>query len=137
MNNIDKLARRIVTTNPKSIFLAQKITGKDFLYSKGEIENIVLAHLRRNNFNDEVIDSIIELHPDKIYFDIFYNRNGLKIATDKDDKGEKLNCAACATFSAEGETQKNPFTGQKVLIFAGLGVISLIIASTFLQTQKS
>jgi len=136
--DIKKFATKIVSSNPKTKELAKKITKRNAEYSGNDVNNIILAFLERNKYSDDVMATIMEYHPDKVFFDRLYEiKSNQKTVskeeykniaeakpTEKVDDG-KLDCAACATFSAEGETA--PFQNQKTLIWSSFAVLVTVI----------
>jgi len=136
---IDNLAKRVIQANPKAKDLAISITGNNHNYNKNETEQIILPFLKRNKYSDDSVDKIIELHPDKKFFDIYFARkNSIKKPQLNlvEEENSKLNCAACATFSAEGggdepTKESNPFSKQKALmVTAGILLFGTLIYSS-------
>lgn len=119
---IDSFVSRVINSNPKTQILAKKITKKDLPYKKGETEKIILSYVKRNNYDNDVVDTIVSYHPDKKFFDVYYEN---KYSKNKKEtvKDGKLDCAACATFAADDSPVKPEL--NKNLIWGSVAVLGL------------
>lgn len=144
--NIRLLLIKIISENPiVSLSFVQQLTGKKINYSKNQKVEIIYAYLKRNNFSNDVIDNIIELHPEKPLFDIYYSRKQQKIKSigiDKKDESKDLNCTACAVFALADGDKSNNYNSSNILNaknIIGVGVIlvaiSLIVSIVTSETK--
>lgn len=145
--DIKKFATRIVSSNPKTKELAKKITGRNAEYSQKDVNNIILSYLERNKYNNDVIATIMQYHVDRPFFDKLHEIKSNRATPYNDEKSRekelthtvrtketeqvkdsKLDCAACATFSAEGDdVSENLFSKQKTLIWVSAAVLTTVI----------
>lgn len=132
-NDIENLAKRVVQANPNTRNVAKKITKKDFDYSKNDVEKIIISYLQRNKYDGNCVSALIEMHPDKKIFDVYYSKN-TQTKKEEPKQEEKLDCAACMTFAAEGTTAnqeaketKQLTTSKNILIVSGV-----VLAATLL-----
>ncbi|MBP8992496.1 MAG: hypothetical protein KBG30_01615 [Bacteroidales bacterium] len=137
-NDIERFAKRVIQTSPKTRDIAKKITKKNIDYSKNDTEKIIISFLQRSKYDGKCVSDLVELHPDKKIFDVYYkNKYENKKVEEKPKKEETVECAACMTFAAEGDVQsleqselKKLATSKNLMIASGaLLVVAISIAA--------
>lgn len=123
-NDIQNFVIRTVRTSRGALDLARRITGKNVYYNERQIENIILNYIEANNYDDDFICEVIDIHPDKPFFDVYFDylseaqqeKIELENARKKENKdGKKIN--------AEGE-KKEKATDAKKYTFPKIAMIS-------------
>lgn len=109
-HQLESMALRVVQGNPETLYLAQNLTKSPFSYSRLDVEHIVIKYLRNTSYDNKCIDKLIELHPDKPIFDIYYKRKSIMKKENK-----KYNCIGCGTFSSEGNGVEEESKTKKIL----------------------
>ncbi len=162
MKNIDKInniARRVVLENRGgSLNLANNITKKNIAYSKPDTFKIITAYLERNNYVDDVVDKVLDIHPDKPILDIYYSKK-YKVedqpivketeptkqeVVNATSTNETYNCGACAMLLATGEENKYNGIGDegkgistsKLLILSGVGLLLAFVGATIIMSEN-
>ena len=94
---LQNFIRHTLRNSGQSLAFAQRITGQKRAYTDRQIEEIVLNWLEANNYGNEEICQIIDLHIDKPYFDLYYElmeekqRENDEIERLKEQKAKKHN----------------------------------------------
>lgn len=133
---LQNFIRHTLRNSGQSLAFAQRITGQKRAYTDRQIEEIVLNWLEANNYGNEEICQIIDLHIDKPYFDLYYElmeekqRENDEIERLKEQKAKKHN----ATGKKVGDSVTKPakfsvpkaVCGVSLLLLGGAIVMSCL-----------
>lgn len=141
-NEIRNFVYRTARCSRKSLDLAREITGRNALYNERQIENIIMDYLEANNFDDDIICRIVAIHPDKVFFDVYYDCMNEKKAEDEELEKAKKNVDSVPhiksskgliKLNADGDervTDNKKYLYPKIAIcLAGASVIGLLVYS--------
>lgn len=119
--------RKTLRESGKSLELAQQITGRNARYTNWQIEEIVLDWLEANNYGNEEICQVMDIHIDKPYFDLYY-----EIMCEKEKENaeiERIKKQGNKKMKATGEEKKTitkplKFNASKVIL--GVSAFALV-----------
>lgn len=86
---LQNFVRHTLRNSGQSLALAQRITGQKRMYTQSQVENIILDWLEANEYGNEEICQVIDIHIDKPYFDLYYEL--MQAKQKENDEIEKLN----------------------------------------------
>ena len=132
---LQNFVRHTLRNSGQSLAFAQRITGQRRSYTDRQIEEIVLNWLEANNYGNEEICQIIDLHIDKPYFELYYElmqakqKESDEIERLKEQKAKKMNATAKVEDSI---TKSSKFSvpkavcGVSLLLLGGAIVMSCL-----------
>lgn len=131
---LQNFVRHTLRNSGQSLAFSQRITGQKRAYTDRQIEAIVLNWLEANNYGNEEICQIIDLHIDKPYFDLYYEL--MEDRQRENDEIERLKEKHNATGKKVGDsvTKSTNYSvpkavcGVSLLLLAGAVVMSCLKA---------
>lgn len=132
---LQNFVRHTLRNSGQSLALAQRITGQKRIYTQSQVENIILDWLEANEYGNEEICQVIDIHIDKPYFDLYYElmqakqKENDEIEKLNDQKAKKMNATAKVDDSVTKPTKfsvPKVVCGVSLLLLGGAIVMSCL-----------
>lgn len=132
---LQNFVRHTLRNSGQSLALAQRITGQKRMYTQSQVENIILNWLEANEYGNEEICQVIDIHIDKPYFDLYYElmqakqKENDEIEKLNDQKAKKMNATAKVDDSVTKPTKfsvPKVVCGVSLLLLGGAIVMSCL-----------
>lgn len=136
---LQNFVRHTLRNSGQSLPLAQRITGQKRMYSERQVEEIVLNWLEANEYGNEEVCQVIDIHIDKPYFELYYElmqakqKENDEIERLKEQKTKKMNATAKVEDSV---TKSSNFTVPKAVCGASLLLLGGAIVLSFLNVGE-
>jgi len=136
---LQNFVRHTLRNSGQSLTLAQRITGQKRMYSERQVEEIVLNWLEANEYGNEEVCQVIDIHIDKPYFELYYElmqakqKESDEIERLKEQKAKKMNATAKVEDSV---TKSSKFSVPKAVCGASLLLLGGAIVLSFLNVGE-
>ena len=136
---LQNFVRHTLRNSGQSLALAQRITGQKRIYTQSQVENIILDWLEANEYGNEEICQVIDIHIDKPYFDLYYEL--MQAKQKENDEIEKLNDQKAKKMNAtakvdDGVTMPTKFSVPKVVCGVSFLLLGGAIVMSFLNVGE-